>query len=52
MSLRLYFRIGELSDPIFGDAEELQAGDHVRLYTRGGNDCVGEGRIMDYPGET
>jgi len=41
VSLRLYFRIGELSDPIFGDAEELQAGDHVRLYTRGGNDCVG-----------
>ena len=52
MSLRLYFRIGELSDPIFGDAEEFQAGDHVRLYTRGRNDCVGEGRIMDYPGET
>lgn len=48
---RLYGKIVELSDPIFGDAEELDVGDAVRLYTRGGNDCVGDGTVTEYTQE-
>lgn len=32
--------------------EELHTGDAVRIYTRGGDDCVGEGCIVDYGNET
>ena len=52
VSYVLYGRISELSDPIFRDAEDLHPGDTVRLYTRGGNDCVGEGCIVEYSRET
>eukprot|EP00903_Cladosiphon_okamuranus_P019959 g18342.t1 len=51
-SFQLYVRISELSDPIFRDAEELHTGDSVRIYTRGGDDCVGEGIIVAYDNET
>ncbi len=50
-SFLLYGRIVELSEPIFADAKELHAGNYVRLYTRGGNDCVEEGHIVEYPEE-
>ncbi|CAN0341807.1 unnamed protein product, partial [Ascophyllum nodosum] len=33
VSTVLYFCIEEKSDPIFKEGEDLQAGDHVRLYT-------------------
>ena len=52
VSFLLCGRIVELSDPIFTDATELRAGDYVRLYTPGGNDCVGQGRIVEYHKET
>eukprot|EP00904_Undaria_pinnatifida_P000836 jgi/Undpi1/10753/HiC_scaffold_29.g13201.m1 len=48
----LYGRISELSDPIFRESEELHPGDSVRLYTRDGNECVGEGCIIEYGKET
>lgn len=48
----LYGRISELSDPIFRESEELHPGDSVRLYTRGGDECVGEGCIVEYGKET
>lgn len=50
--LLLYARITELSDPIFRGSDDLSLGDNVRLYTRGGNDCVGEGCIVEYGEET
>ena len=48
----MYGRISELSDPIFRDSEELHPGDTVRLYTRGGDECVGEGCIVEYEQQT
>ena len=51
MSTVLYSCIEEKSDPIFKDGEDLQAGDHVRLYTRTGNACVGVGVVKEYEGQ-
>eukprot|EP00904_Undaria_pinnatifida_P006569 jgi/Undpi1/3041/HiC_scaffold_15.g06417.m1 len=48
----LYGRISELCDPIFRESEELHPGDSVRLYTRGGDECVGEGCIVEYGKES
>lgn len=50
--LLLHTRIGELSDPIFRKNDELHVGDNMRMYTRGGNDCVGEGCIVEHGEET
>lgn len=50
--LLLHGRIGELSDSIFRDAEELHVGDRVRFNTLAGNDCVGEGYIVEHTDET
>ena len=30
------------ADPIFGEPEEVQPGNRIRLYIRGGTDCIGE----------
>ncbi|CAN0004911.1 unnamed protein product, partial [Scytosiphon promiscuus] len=46
--LLLHTRIKELSDPIFGEEDELCVGDKVLMYTRGGNDRVAEGCIVEY----
>ncbi len=51
-SLLLHARIGELSDPIFRENGALNVGDSVRIYTRGGNGCVGEGCIVEHGEET
>lgn len=47
----LYERITALADPIVRKPEELVVGDSVRLYTRGGNECVGEGIVHKYTEE-
>ncbi|CAN0262482.1 unnamed protein product, partial [Hapterophycus canaliculatus] len=46
--LLLHTRIRELSDPIFREKDDLCAGDKVLMYTRGGNDRVAEGCIVEY----
>lgn len=46
--LLLHTRITELSDPIFGKEDDLCVGDKVLMYTRGGNDRVAEGCIVEY----
>ena len=33
------------------ESEDLQAGDHVRFYTRTGNACVGVGVVHEYEGQ-
>ena len=44
----LHSYIEEKSDPIFKEGEDLQAGDHVRLYTRTGNACVGVDVVQEH----
>ena len=47
VSYLLHGRISELLDPISRDAEDLHPGGRVRLYIRGGDDCAGEGCIVE-----
>ena len=51
MSTVLHSCIEEKPDPIFKEGKNLQAGDHVRLYTTTGDACVGVGVLQEYEGQ-
>ena len=51
VELPLYHEILSRQDPIFNPPRDLAVGDHVRLYIRGGSDCIGEGIVDDNGGE-